>query len=133
MTTSVLVAYHFFNENNINFIPLVNDFNNFPNNLMFMKNRQRFDVVLCLAFVHHLVFSNGFTFERICDVLYDVTENNLIIEFIQITDPHIMLWYNKYFTWYNEENFREIFSDKFDIIESENVSETRKLFFMQKK
>lgn len=125
-------AYLKFKKEEINFIPLVNDFNNFPENILFIKQDFKFDVVLCLAFIHHLIFSNGYTFEKVRDTLYKVSGEYLIIEFIEQNDEYVSMWMNQYFTWYNKQNFEEVFSKKYSIVSVENVSESRIIYLMKK-
>jgi len=125
-------AYQQFKKHNINFIPLVNDFKGFPENMLFLKQSLKFDVVLCLAFIHHLIFSNGFTFERIRDALYKVTGEYLIVEFIEPSDEYVSMWMNPYFTWYNRENFEKVFLDKYSLVSVEDVSESRRVYLMKK-
>lgn len=124
-------AYKQFKKEKVNFIPLVNDFRGFPENVTFMKEHIKFDGVLCLAFIHHLVFSNGFTFERVRDTLLKVTGQYLIIEFIEPTDEFVSTWMNQYFTWYNMSNFEAVFNEKYTIISKQDVSSTRIVYLMQ--
>ncbi|MGN4126600.1 hypothetical protein ACMGD3_16560 [Lysinibacillus sphaericus] len=125
-------AYEQFKKENVDFIPLVNDFKEFPGNILYLKQNLKFDVVLCLAFIHHLIFSNGFTFERIRDILYKVTNEYLIIEFIEPTDEYVSTWINPYFSWYNKQNFEDVFAEKYSLVSVESVSESRKVYLMKK-
>lgn len=123
-------AYKLFKKEKNDFLPLVNDFNDFPNNLKFLKETQ-YDVVLCLAFIHHLVFSNGFSFEMIQNRLHQVTNEYLIIEFIEPTDIYVSTWINPYFSWYSVDEFEKVFTEKFSIISKKHVSSTRIVYLMK--
>ncbi|UQZ76064.1 hypothetical protein C2I17_16720 [Niallia circulans] len=126
-------AYFLFKKEKVNFVPLVNDFNNFPNNLFFLKQDIKFDVVLCLAFIHHLIFNNGFSFEKVRDSLHEVTNEYLIIEFINPIDEYVSTWINPYFSWYNKRNFEIVFSEKYSIESVNSVSESREIYLMKKR
>lgn len=126
------LAFNQFQENNIKFIPLVNNFNYFPDNLTFRKEIIQFDTTLFLAFIHHLVFSNGFTFERVRDTLAKVTRKNLIIEFVDRNDEYVSTWLNPLFDWYDCNNFEKVFSETFSIEVKEKISDSRIIYLMKK-
>lgn len=126
-------AYQLFKEEKVNFVPLVNDFNNFPENLFFLKQDLKFDVVLCLAFIHHLIFNNGFSFEKVRDSLYKVTGEYLIIEFINPIDEYVSTWINPYFSWYNKQNFENVFLEKYIIESVDQISKSREIYLMKKR
>ncbi len=97
-------------------------------NLSFMGDN-KFDVTLCLAFIHHLTFSNGFTLERVRDTLVNVTNQHLIIEFVDRSDEYVSQWINPFFDWYNQANFEHVFEQCFVIEDKQkNFGFTNRLF-----
>ena len=54
-------------------------------------DRVRSDTVLCLALMHHLHITGRQSFERIAELLADVTERHLIFEFVARDDSNVPL------------------------------------------
>lgn len=126
------LAFKQFRQENIDFIPLVNNFHYFPESLTFRKEIIQFDTTLFLAFIHHLIFSNGFTFERIRNILAKVTKRNLVIEFVDRNDEYVRTWLNPLFDWYTCDNFEKVFGRVFSIESKERVSDSRVIYLMKK-
>ncbi|WP_322906518.1 hypothetical protein [Paenibacillus campi] len=125
-------AYLHFQKEKIDFIPLVSDFNHFPDNLSFM-GETKFDTALCLAFIHHLMFSNGFTFEKLRNKIVQVIRQHLIIEFVDCNDEYVSQWINPFFEWYNQTNFEQVFEEWFTIEDKQQISDSRTIYLMKLK
>ena len=101
-------------KNNLSILPLCIDFTN-PLSSQFIVGHQldniserlKCDVVLALAIVHHLVFKMNLNFDTIVMELAKLTNNTLIVEFINPDDSFVSEWLQerKGFEWYSLENF----------------------------
>ncbi|GIN85254.1 hypothetical protein J6TS2_16400 [Heyndrickxia sporothermodurans] len=131
---SVDRAYQYIKIYNSTNLPVVMDFAKLNNDKGFLINnsKYKFDLVLSLAIIHHLVFSNHLSFFDIRNTLYEIVEDYLIIEFIDRHDEYVSKWLNSYFDWYNISFFKEVFQEKFMLISKENISESRTLFLFKK-
>ena len=67
--------------------------------------RLKAELVLALAIVHHLVFTQKERFETIIGNLHKYSEKWLLVEFIPKEDIHVSKMYNDTFSWYTLENF----------------------------
>jgi predicted nicotinamide N-methyase len=98
--------------------------------------RNKIDVVLMLAVVHHLVISKNLTFAIIAEQLYYYT-NTLIIEYVPKDDEKVkILLANKedIFTDYTQQNFETTFTTYFNIKSKEIImASNRVLYVMEKK
>lgn len=98
------------------------------------QNRFSADLVLALAIIHHLVFSQQLTFEEVIDQILLFSKKYIIIEFIEQTDQYIWNFNKVGFEWYTKENFEEILEKKCNIISRKTSSpeETRTLYLCEK-
>ena len=96
--------------------------------------RFKSEMVLALAIVHHLAFSQQLSFTEIIGQFVMYTSKWLIIEFIDREDcivaPAIK---NIEFDWYTRENFEKELKKVFDIISVKNSNATRILYLCEKK
>jgi hypothetical protein len=93
------------------------------------------DLVLSLAFIHHLAIGKNIHFDLLAN-MYSQLGGILIIEFVPREDPKVqyMLQQKKdIYEWYTKDLFIQAFSKKFKIFEDTAVgSSGRTLFLMQK-
>lgn len=97
--------------------------------------RFKSDLVLALAIMHHLVFSQQLTFEEVIEQVLMFSKRYIIIEFIEKTDQYIWNFKKEGFEWYTKENFEKILSSRCKIL-STNVStpeKTRTIYLCEKK
>lgn len=90
--------------------------------------------VMALAFIHHLAISNNVSFDMIADWFSKLGEY-LIIEFIPKNDTQIvkLLQTRKdIFEWYNNNNFEEVFSKYFNIIEKKKIIDSKRYLYLMK-
>lgn len=128
------------NENNI--LPLVLDLTN-PSPAIGWANSERktiferssVDLVLMLALVHHLYFSNNLSFNKIAEFVFSFSEY-LIIEFIPKEDSQIAIltiFKNENYNIYNMDNFEKAFSKYFDILQKVNIENSDRILYLMKK
>lgn len=99
-----------------------------------LKERGSADLVLALALIHHLVFSNNIPLMMIAEWLSSMTDN-LIVEFIPISDPMVRkLLMNRgdEYLPYSEEVFLHSFNKYFKQVEKIGLDNDRYLFFYSK-
>jgi len=92
--------------------------------------RLKCDMVLALALVHHLVFKQNETFNRIIGSLSAFTKKWLLIEFIPKEDKYVSEWYSDKFSWYNVENFEMELRKYFSKIERLPSNPDPRLMFL---
>jgi len=130
-------------KNEKNILPLVLDLTN-PSNGIGWDNKERLslqergpvDMVMALALIHHLAISNNVPLIKIADFLSNIC-NFLIVEFIPKEDSKVkklLSTREDIFPGYNQKNFENVFSERFDILESKKIKEScRTLYLMRKK
>jgi hypothetical protein len=128
------------NENNI--LPLFCDFTN-PTPPLGWANEEReslvergkADLVMALAFIHHLAISNNLPFLFLAS-FFSKIGRYLIIEFIPKDDSQVQkLLTNRLDIYdnYNKENFEKVFKKYFKIIRAEKIAgSVRTLYLMEK-
>ena len=136
-------------ENEEKIIPLMVDYTNpspgigFDNieraDFLTRIRRLQLDCVLALALIHHLSISNNCTFEMLAES-FSRSAKRLLIEFVDPNDSWAdTLLRNKrdartLFSFYNQQNFEDVFSRYYDITESSRVpSAKRTLYLMTRK
>ena len=99
----------------------------------------RIDCILALALIHHLSISNNCSFEMLAES-FSQSAKNILIEFIDPEDS----WADSLlrskrdarslFSFYNKDNFENVFSRYYEITESVRVpSSKRTLYLMARK
>ena len=95
------------------------------------------DIVLALAIEHHLIMSQGLTFEELAEHMATFTKRHLIMEFIEPNDEFIIRFKEKtpqLTTWYTKARFEKAFGKFFRTIEIlEADVPTRVLYLFDKK
>ena len=96
------------------------------------ENRLRSDIVIALALSHHLILSQNVSMERLFDILNQLTNKYLIIEFMPLG-----LWDGIHDTpdfpeWYSLDNFKKIMELYFKVEYVEKIAENRILLIGEK-
>ncbi len=119
--------------------PILIDFAN-PSPATGLNNKERSsfidrthtDLVLALAFIHHLAIGKNIPFEDIAQLFLHLGKK-LIVEFVGKQDEKIqfMLQLKKdIYSWYSEENFKNVFEKYYKIISAQPISYHRTLYLM---
>jgi ribosomal protein L11 methylase PrmA len=99
------------------------------------KDRGPSDCILALGLIHHLAISNNLPFELIASHFSQLGKS-LIIEFVQKEDSQVIKLLSSrkdIFTGYSVENFENIFSRYFNIVEKKKIKDSyRVLYFMKR-
>ena len=96
--------------------------------------RFRSEMVLALAVVHHLAFSQQLSFEEIIEQFDLYTSKWLIIEFMDREDSVVApALKNTDFDWYTREKFEQVLKTQFHVISSAYSEPTRILYLCEKK
>ena len=125
--------------NETSLLPLVMDLTN-PSPGIGWSNRERLsllqrgpaDTVMALALIHHLAISNNLPFDRICEFLSAIC-STLIIEFIPKDDSQVQRLLSTredIFNNYSQESFESEFSNKFKILKSENIPDSKRVLYL---
>ncbi len=94
------------------------------------------DMVLALALVHHLIVSSSVPVSGVMEFLYSLTQRYVIIEFVEYADPmfqKIISSRDDIYQHINCEFFENTIADSFTIVQSQSVTETRKIYLLEKK
>ena len=128
-------------KDNLNILPLVVDFAN-PSPPTGWMNRQYisftdradqcFDLVLCLAVIHHLLVSNRIPLPEIVDALALATKDFVIAEYVDRQDPQFQLiarGRDALFTYYDEAYFEATFRRRFRLLKRISLPESRRALY----
>jgi len=98
-------------------------------------NRGPTDTVFALALIHHLAIGNNLPLEKIANFFSNICEN-LIIEFVPKEDSQVkrlLRTREDIFDSYNLDEFKHVFSQMFEFVESFNIQDSKRtLHFLQK-
>jgi 2-polyprenyl-3-methyl-5-hydroxy-6-metoxy-1,4-benzoquinol methylase len=101
------------------------------------RARGKFDAVLMLGVIHHLLVSERIPLVKIIELAADLTTDTLVIEFVAPDDRmfrHITRGRDHLFTGLTKQLFEETSRRHFDIVRCERLDETsRWLYLMRKK
>jgi hypothetical protein len=93
----------------------------------------RSEVVLCLGLLHHLLYRSNFSISLLFNLLSDLCQNYLIIEFIPPDDPFVL----RYFETDNIRNrtiflpeFKKILASNFNIIDESHLPNSSRLIYL---
>ncbi|MEI7847542.1 MAG: class I SAM-dependent methyltransferase [Chloroflexota bacterium] len=124
-------------------LPLIMDLAN-PSPALGWHNREReslserapTDMVLALAIIHHLAISNNVPLPQLADFFYDMGKW-LVIEFVPKSDSQVKILLTSrpdIFDHYCLEDFEQVFSSRFEIVEKINVRDSdRYLYLMHRR
>jgi hypothetical protein len=93
------------------------------------------DTVLALALIHHLAISNNVPFDRLARFFASVC-NSLIIEFVPKEDSQVqklLITREDVFGNYNEEDFRNAFSEPFELKRRVELSDSKRVVYLMSK
>jgi len=125
-----------------NLLPLVLDLTN-PSGAIGWASRERESfaqrtknsIILSLALVHHLAISNNVPLPLIADFFQELA-HHLIIEFIPKSDSQVKrLLSNRtdIFSEYDQQGFEKAFSEKFDILKTEEISSSERTLYLMRR
>lgn len=126
-----------------NILPLLLDLTN-PSPDLGWENSERVslmrrgpaDAVLALALIHHLAISNNLPFEKIAQFFHKICNQYLIVEFVPKEDSQVqklLATRVDIFKEYNQPCFIKTFSRYFRILNSSQITQTKRRLFLMKK
>lgn len=125
-------------------MPIVADLSN-PSPAIGFRNRERdallhrirADAVLALALLHHLLVSANLSLEAARDLLYDLTDDHLVLEFVPPDDPmfrRLLRFRDENFEWLTLDRCRVALTERFALAEERPIPGTpRTLLFLRKR
>jgi hypothetical protein len=136
---AVSKLYHSVKRSHQNIYPLLIDLSN-PSPSIGFSNQERasfverthMDMVIALAFIHHLAIGKNVPFERIASWCSKLGRM-LIIEFVPLTDEKVQLMLQRKeltLDWYSMEGFEETFSKYFNIVEAKKVASSERVLYL---
>jgi SAM-dependent methyltransferase len=99
------------------------------------RARGKFDGVLALALVHHLLVNEGVPLEAIFDLLAELTTGLAIVEYIDPGDiqfQRLVRGRESLFSYITREVFENAARGRFQIVESHDLLPTRSIYILQK-
>jgi len=126
-------------DNDTNLLPLVQDITN-PSPAIGWENqehmglldRQRPDMVLALALIHHLAISNNLPLDRIASYFSKIGRY-LLIEFVPKSDvmvQQMLVSRDDIFSNYTREGFETAFGKHFVILDTQKLPESGRLLYL---
>jgi hypothetical protein len=125
-----------------NILPLIIDISN-PSPGIGFNNKERnsfiergkYDLVLGLALIHHLVFGKNIPLTMLPEFFAQLTDKYLIIEFVPFEDEKVkLLLQNKeqYYEDYTADIFEKLFSKYFNIVRKEAIGNTSRILYLMR-
>ncbi len=124
-----------------NILPLLQDLTNPSPAIGFMnEERKNFssrfqcDMVMALALIHHLAISNNLPFDNIAK-FFSSLGKYLVIEFVPKTDSkvqHLLSSREDIFDNYDKETFESIFDKYFEILETINIKNSKRILYLMR-
>ncbi len=124
--------------------PMVADLSN-PSPGIGFRNQERdpllvrveSDLVLALALLHHLLVSANLSLEASRDLLYDLSRDHVVLEFVPTDDPmfrRLLRFRSEDFSWLTLNSCRDVLQQRFTEVEAHPVPGTpRTLLFLRKR
>lgn len=124
--------------------PLVADLSN-PSPGIGFRNQERdplfarieSDLVFALALLHHLLVSANLSLEASRDLLFDLSRDHVVLEFVPTDDPmfrRLLRFRSEDFSWLTLDSCREVLKQRFAVVEEHPVAGTpRTLLFLRKR
>jgi hypothetical protein len=124
--------------------PLVADLSN-PSPAIGFRNQEReallgrlqSDAVLALALLHHLLVSANLSLEAARDMLYDLSRDHVVLEFVPPDDVQfrrLLRFRDEDFSWLTLDACRTTLSARFTVVEEHAVPGTpRTMLFLRKR
>jgi len=105
--------------------------------LSFIKRAEgKFDAVLMLAVVHHLLVTERIPLREILKLAADLTKKLLLIEFVGKEDPmfrSLCRGRHELFEWYTREVFESALSEFFAVVNVSNSGDTHRCLYLLEK
>lgn len=98
--------------------------------------RMHADTVFALALIHHLLITSRIPLQGICDMFYQLTSSYLVVEFIGRKDEMfqtLLALREDIYQDISPETFIAIFSQKFELINHKQISNTERTLYTFKK
>jgi hypothetical protein len=99
-----------------------------------IEGRQKPDVIMMLAVIHHMAISNNLPFEMIALWLAERCKY-LIIEFVPKDDLQVQILLRSrtdIFSWYNQENFESVFFEHFGLVKKQFIEDSKRTIYLLK-
>lgn len=127
----------------VTILPLIVDISN-PSPAIGFANEERnafigrakYDLVLALALIHHLVFGKNIPLAMLPEFFSRLTKDYLIIEFVPFEDEKVkLLLQNKeeYHKNYSAADFETAFGTRFEIIKKQPIDSTNRVLYLMKR
>jgi 2-polyprenyl-3-methyl-5-hydroxy-6-metoxy-1,4-benzoquinol methylase len=100
------------------------------------RSRGRFDAVLMLAVLHHVMVTEQIPLPAILELAAELTSRNLIIEFVAPEDPmfrHLLRGRTELFAGLTKESFEAAAGRWFEVVRVERLNQTRSLYLLRKR
>ena len=100
------------------------------------RSRGRFDAVLMLAVLHHLMVTEQIPLPAILELAAELTSENLIIEFVAPDDPmfrHLVRGRSELFIGLTKETFEAAAGRWFELVQVEHLNQTRSVYILHKR
>lgn len=95
------------------------------------------DLVFALALLHHLLVSANLSLESSRDLLFDLSRQHVVLEFVPTDDPmfrRLLRFRSEDFSWLTLESCRAVLAQRFTVVEEHPVPGTpRTLLFLRKR
>jgi hypothetical protein len=94
--------------------------------------RARADYVLALALIHHLIVTGNLSLDRIEELLFDLSSQGVIVEFVPPSDPmfrRLTRFRTDSFEHITLAAFRRTFSRRFSIVRECPVPDSERILF----
>ncbi|MCB0219851.1 MAG: class I SAM-dependent methyltransferase [Chrysiogenetes bacterium] len=96
----------------------------------------RFELVLMLAVVHHMLVSERVPLEEIVDVVAELSTDAVVIEYVDPADPmfrRIVRGRENLHAGLTPERFEAAWKARFEVARSEKIGQTRALYLMRRR
>ncbi|PKG56041.1 class I SAM-dependent methyltransferase [Shewanella sp. GutDb-MelDb] len=98
--------------------------------------REKFDVIIALALIHHLAISNNVPLNKIITLLHNLVTDCLIIEFVPKTDSqveHLLSTREDIFPDYHEQGFEQALQGYFTVTSKDKVPDSNRMLYCLKR
>ena len=99
------------------------------------RTRGKFDLVLMLAVLHHLLVSEQIPLPAILDLAAELTSEFLIVEFVAPADPmfhSLVRGREELYRELTKEAFERLANESFTVVRSERLNDTRWIYLLRK-
>ncbi len=94
------------------------------------------DLVLALALLHHLLVSANLSLDAARDLLYDLSRDHVVLEFVPTDDPmfrRLLRFRSEDFGWLTLESCRRALAQRFTLVDERPVPGTPRTMFLLRK